>query len=370
MRVTCDRKALLAAMGAVSGVVPSRSPKPILTHVLLTADADGATLSATDLEIGICHVVLGVKVDDQGSAVLPAAKFTSILSASNDAEMWIETQDDAILVQGKHAKYRLPSEDPNLFPQVPAFDAGEFYSIEAAALRLAIRRTQYATDAESTRYALSGTLCDVNGGVLTMVGTDGRRLAMQPVDVVPVNGCVAPDPLPVVPLKALRLLDRILSDSVDIVRLAFEAGRSVRVQTDQATIYSRLVEGRFPRYGDVVPPTWKSTVTITAGSLNGAVAQASILTSDESRGVDFAFADDVLTLSASNAIGSAQIQVPIEFSDEPVSVSLDPRFVAEALKPMDPATELTLRVSDSKTAVVVLADDGFQYVVMPLSRDR
>ena len=126
MRALCNREALLTAFGMVSGVVPARSPKPILQNVKLIAEADeGSVLMGTDLEVGIRHRVLGVKVEQPGSVILPTAQIGSILRTSTDVELAIETDDERLVIRGLHSEFTLPVEDANLFPEVPDFAASE-----------------------------------------------------------------------------------------------------------------------------------------------------------------------------------------------------------------------------------------------------
>ena len=118
MRALCNREALLTAFGMVSGVVPARSPKPILQNVKLIAEADeGSVLMGTDLEVGIRHRVLGVKVEQPGSVILPTVQIGSILRTSTDSELTIDTNDERLVVRGLHSEFTLPVEDANLFPE-------------------------------------------------------------------------------------------------------------------------------------------------------------------------------------------------------------------------------------------------------------
>ena len=134
MKARCKRKELLAAFGMVSGVVPARSPKPILQNVKLVVDPElGTTLMATDLEVGIRHKVYGVTAYEPGSVILPTNKMQSILSTSADAELDIETEGDHLLVNGLYARFRLPSEDPSLYPEVPDF-AGKRGTLQTRAI--------------------------------------------------------------------------------------------------------------------------------------------------------------------------------------------------------------------------------------------
>ena len=374
MKAMCQRKELLAAFGMVSGVVPARSPKPILQNVKLVADPEsGSVLMATDLEVGIRHRVLGVIADEPGSVILPTQKMQEILSRSSDKEIYIETEGEKLHIRGLYAKYQLQSEDPSLYPEVPDFGATSYHVVAASDLRRLIRRTMFATDADSTRYALGGVLIELTGDTITMVGTDGRRLAKMEATAEAENGATTPTGSPVIPLKALKLIDRNLDDENLSVHIAIQAGSAVLIRTsDQgAIIYSRLVEGRFPRYQDVFPTDVEVRIPLAVALLRQAVEQASILTSDESRGVDFRFAGETLTLSSQAAdLGSSQVTMPIHYEGKEVDITFDPRYLTDALKTVADDAVITAELIDHKNAAVFKTEDRYTYVVMPLTRDR
>lgn len=372
MKALCNREGLLAAFGMVSGVVPLRSPKPILQNVKLVADADeGSVLMGTDLEVGIRHRVLGMKVDQPGSVILPTARFGSILRTTPDEEIAIETDGDNLMVRGLHAEFQLPGEDPSLYPEVPDFAATAYHIVTAANLRKLIRRTMFATDVESTRYALGGVLVELTPESITMVGTDGRRLARMVAPAEAENAAANPAGSPVIPVKALKLLERNLNDNDPPVHIAVQAGAAVLVRTELAVIYSRLVEGRFPRYQDVFPSHVEVKVPLEAGPLRMVVEQASIVTSDDSRGVDFQFGGGLLKLASQAAdVGSSHVELPIRYEGRPVEITFDPRYLIDALKTLDDTTTLTAELIDAKNAAVFKTDDRYTYVVMPLTRDR
>jgi DNA polymerase-3 subunit beta len=372
MKALCDREGLLAAFGMVSGVVPARSPKPILQNVKLVADPDeGSVLMATDLEVGIRHRVIGMKVDEPGAVILPTNRVGSILRTSTDQELALEADGDQLVVRGLHSEFKLPAEDPGLYPEVPDFAATSFHVVAAADLRKLIRRTMFATDVESTRYALGGVLVELTAESITMVGTDGRRLARMSAPAEAENGATTPSGSPVIPVKALKLIERNLSDDDPPVHLAVQSGTAVLVRTDRAVIYSRLVEGRFPRYQDVFPSNVEVKIPLESGLLRLAVEQASIVTSEESRGVDFQFGTGVLKLASQAAdVGSSHIELPINYEGKPVEITFDPRYLTDALKTLDDASLITAELIDAKNAAVFKTDDRYTYVVMPLTRDR
>jgi DNA polymerase-3 subunit beta len=175
----------------------------------------------------------------------------------------------------------------------------------------------------------------------------------------------------VIPVKALKMLERHLADEDPDVHLSVQSGAAVLMRTDTAVIYSRLVEGRFPRYQDVFPSHVEVRIPLEAGPFRIAVEQASIVTSEDSRGVDFRFASGLLRLTSEAAdVGRSFVELPIAYEGKTVEITFDPRYLIDALKTLDDTTSITAEMIDGKNAAVFRTDDHYTYVVMPLTRDR
>lgn len=373
MKALCDRESLLNAFGMVAGVAPPRSPKPILQNLKLVVDADqGSTLMATDLEVGIRYRVLGVAADRPGAVILPTQKTQSILKTSaGEKQLALEVDGDHLHIRGLSARFKLATEDPSLFPEFPEFKAAAYHVVNAADLKRLIRYTAFATEPESNRYALGGVLFDfAEAGTLTLVGTDGRRLAHAQADCEVEGTPEAPPAQPVVPAKALKLIERNLTDDEGVVHVAFPSSNAILVKAGQAEVYARLLEGRFPRYRDVFPAAPAHRVPMEAAMFRTRVELASIVTSDESRGVDFKFAPGQLTLSSSAAdVGSAQVEMPINYDGDPLEITFDTKYLLDALKVIPDDQTLTVELIDHKSAAVFRTEDRYTYIVMPLTRD-
>ena len=371
MKVTCDREALLAAFQTAAAVVPSRSPKPILQNIKLEVSDQGAILLATDLEVGIRINVPGIHVEVPGSAILPLGRFGSILRESSDANLQIESDGQATLVRGERSEFKLPAENPQEFPAVADFTDTSFHELPARLLKELIRRTIFATDNESSRYALGGVLLEMTSDKIIAVGTDGRRLAKMEVPARSEGGHQSGDAMTIVPTKAMQLIERTLTDGDAEIQIAARANE-VLVRGPRATIYSRLVEGRFPKWRDVFPQrTNVARVELTVGPLHSAVRQAAIVTSEESRGIDFNFDAGALVLSGRVAeVGQSRVELPIAYEGPGIAITLDPRYVSDFLKVLDQEKIVTLELKDAESAAVCSTDDGYGYVIMPLARDH
>jgi DNA polymerase-3 subunit beta len=371
MKVTCDREKLLAAFQTASAVAPARSPKPILQNVKLEVSADSAIVMATDLEIGIRVVVPGVEAEVPGSAVLPINRFASILRESSDATLRLETDGRGTTVRGERSEFRLSAENPDEFPAVASFSEKKYQEISARLLRELIRRTVFATDNESSRYALGGVLLEMTSDQITAVGTDGRRLARMEGPAKSVGGHETGDNTTIVPTRAMQLIERALSDPDAEIQIAAR-GNDILVHTPRATIYTRLVEGRFPKWRDVFPKRDDVVkLEMIVGPLYSAVRQAAIVTSEESRGVDFTFGDGKVVLAGKAAeVGQSRVELPIAYDGPSLGITLDPRYLNDFLKVLDPEKTFTLELKDAESAAVCLTDDGYGYVIMPLARDH
>jgi DNA polymerase-3 subunit beta len=372
MKLTCDREQLLSAFQTAASVAPTRSPKPILRNVKIEAAKEAVILVATDLEIGIRIQVPGMEVEAPGTALLSIDRFGSILrECSADSRLFLETTQSGTLVRGERSEFRLPGENPEEYPSVTPFSEGKHHELPARLLRELVRRTLFATDNESSRYALGGVLLEMTEKRITAVATDGRRLAKMEGPAQGVGGHQTADTMTIVPSRAMQLMDRAIIEPDAQVQIAARAN-DILVSTPRVTIYSRLVEGRFPRWRDVFPQRQEAQkIELPVGSLHSAVRQAAIVTNDESRGIDFKFAEGMLTLSGQAAeIGQAHVELPIAYSGPAVSITLDPRYMSDFLKVLDSDKTFTLELKDAESAAVCSTDDGYGYVIMPLARDR
>jgi len=275
-------------------------------------------------------------------------------------------------ISSGHSEFRLSPEDPAEFPPVAAFDEESYFAIPGDALRESIRRTLFATDVESTRYALGGVLVEPGEQGLTLAATDSRRLAVVEVACTkhgdPGSG---PSSGAVIPSKAMSLIEKSIAGAEDSEVQVALRGNDVLVKSGNGTIVSRLVEGRFPKYRQVIPSDTPIVIDMIAGPFHTAVRQAQIVTSDESRGVDFTFSEGNLTLQCQAAdVGASKTEMPIPSHGAAVTITSDPRFVAATVRVLDPETSFTLHLTDGESQAVARVGDGYIYVIMPLSRDR
>ncbi len=371
MKVTCDREKLLHAFQTAAGVAPSRSPKPILQNLKLEAGAERTTLIGTDLEVGIRIEVAGFNVEVPGHVVLPISRFGSILRESSDEKLDLQSDGQKTLVRGERTEFQLPSENPDEFPDVVTFGEETYHELPGRFFRELIHRTVFATETESSRYALGGVLLEMTADGITGVATDGRRLAKQESPATAVKGHATGDTMTIVPTRAMQLIERVLADGEESIQIAAR-DNDVLVRSGAATVYSRLVEGRYPKWRDVFPRgEGVAQIELPVGPFHAAVRQAAIVTSENRRGVDFTFGGGNVVMVAHGAeFGESHVELPIAYDGQEIPVMLDPRYMIDFLRVLDPEQTFTIELRDAKSAAVCRTDDGYGYVIMPLSREQ
>src|SRR5260370_21599398 len=219
MKVRSPREGLLSAFQVVNAAVPSRDLKLILQNVKAIAEEDRCTLLATDLELGIRLEVRGMRVEEPGEALLPDQRTIAMLSESTDEELSIDANPQACLIRGQLNEFEMGGEDPKGFPDVPVFSTDKYHELPAGMLREMIRRTIFAAATENPRYAVTGVLWELHEDNARLVATDGRRLAVIQGPAGDHGGQHTQGQTPVVPTKAMALLERNLQDPDRAVRV-------------------------------------------------------------------------------------------------------------------------------------------------------
>ncbi len=369
MKVVCHREGLLSACQLTSAAVATRDVKPVLRNLKAVVEEDRCTLMATDLELGIRLDVRGIQADEPGEALLPTTRLISILRESQDESMEIEATPDSCVIRGEKNEFEMPGEDPAAFPDVPSFGNEEkYHEFTAGVLREMIRRTIFSVaSGEQLRFgATTGILWDLDGDEAVLVATDGRRLAWAKGAAQAHGGHTTKGQTPVVPAKAMSLLERNLTEPDELVKVSLRANE-VLMKTERAMIYSRLVEGRFPNYRQVMPQKHRTRVPIVAGLFAAAVRQAAIMTDDESKRVRFHFEDNLLTLRAAGAeTGKSRVEFPVEYSAPPLDINFDPKFLIDLLKVVEPDAALLMDLDEPTKPVVLRFEPNYRYVVVPL----
>lgn len=362
MEFTAQREQFAEAFGKCAAATLARSPKEILQSVHVTIDGSEAKLVGTDMETTVV-VRTPVDVKSPGQVLLPVSRFSQMLRDVQSDQFTLSDNGSGFKFSAQYASYDIPSANPDEYPK-PSDIEGTRVTLPASLVHSALHRTTYATDADSSRYALGGVRIEQDGDRLVFVGTDGRRMGC-----VHVPGCTGEFNGVVVPSKACELIQKfkLVGDveiTADLNNIQFTSG--------QVSLVSRLVEGRFPNWRQVIPnKDNRSTAKITAGSLASAIRQVAIVADTETRGILCEFTNDNLHLtSKSSEKGCAVVTAPMEYSGESVKLRVDYQFVLQFLKALESTDNVSVLVASPKESILFMDEYDGQYVVMPMAIEQ
>lgn len=358
--MTVSAATLSAALRSVSAAVPTRSPKPVLQNVLIR---DGV-ITATDLELRITAPLDGSRGH---TLLLPFARLSAIIgSLVGTDEVTLAVDGTVCTVTGGSGEWKIPVEDAAEFPAGDYKAATPIARLPSDQFVALVNSVRFATDNESSRFALGAVLVEFKDGTLTFVGTDGRRLCAASADIdQDTDDCEI-----LAPRRVVDVLVR-LCKGAQAIQLE-RTGSDVVATIDGVVVQAKLVEGRFPKWRDVEPQTEATPSLVVAGALLHAFRQAAICTSEESKGVTLAITDEGLWLHGqSSAYGESSATCGLVEAGQACTVKLDPRFVREWLEcgSIDPAETVCLTATDGDSAVVLSASETIRTVIMPLARD-
>lgn len=366
MKVICNRGALLEALMVTGNAVASRTPKPVLQCVKLTAADDRLTIAATDLEVAIRYSDPQVQIEQPGEALLPADKFRDIVRESVDDTLSIEVEKDNAHIKGQDSHFKIFTQPVSDFPPVPDFEGEADFELPGGQLKALIGQTLFAAAKESTRYAFNGVLVVAKGKKISLVSTDGRRLAMANGDLASSGKLGKDGARAIVPSKALQLVDKLIDDPEEKVGFQIRENQVI-FHTSSATLTSNLVEGQFPPYEDVIPKDTDKKMTAGTADFLSAIRRAALLTTEESKGVRMSFGKKGLVLtSRSPESGEATINFACKYEGADVEIGFNPTFLTEALRVVD-NDEVSFELTAPNRPGLLKGGASFLYVIMPVN---
>lgn len=363
MKLSCDRQELADALTLAASIVPARSTKPILQNVMVRAGEEGIEVLATDLEVGLRARVEQADVERRGAALLPAQKALAILRELEGEKVEISFDDRVTTLAAGGSRFRIVSEDPQEFPEIPGFEEKDAIHFGRTQLEGMIRKTAFAAAQEGARYALNGVLFDLRGDRLRLVATDGKRLALaeRPIELASAQTFAR-----VVPSKAVALLARIAHPDDPTIAIVFKE-TSMLAKSSRAVLSAQLLQGHFPPYEEVIPKDQEKKLDLEAAPFQAALRRAALLTTKDSQAVRFSFGFNKVTLSSRTPeLGESQVELPVVYPYDPLEIGFNPQYLIDALKVLDQA-RFTLELRDETSPGLVREGEGYAYVVMPIN---
>lgn len=369
MKFTIDRAALLRALNHVQSVVERRNTIPILSNVLMRAEGDVLSLTATDMDLEINESV-AANIETAGATTAPAHTLHDIVRKLPDGstvEIELNADGTQMTVTAERSKFKLSCLPVADFPALGAGDLPQSFSLPANSLRAIIDRTRFAMSTEETRYYLNGIYlhhAEQEGvPVLRAVATDGHRLARFEM---PLPEGATDMPGIIIPRKAIQELRKLSDDAADSIKISLSESK-IRFEFDHIVMTSKLIDGKFPDYERVIPQGNDKIVEVDPAAFTSAIDRVSTISDGKSRAVKINFQGKTMTISASSAeAGSATEHVEVN-GDTDIEIGFNAKYLLDITSQIEgEGCRLTLADAASPTIIQDNSDTSALYVLMPL----
>ncbi len=361
MNINANREELSLALQTIQNIIPNRTPLPILSNILIQTEKNNLQLVATDLDIGML-LSIPANIDTKGSITLPARRIGSIIKdlPENDVEITVKKNNVTIVRSGK-CVFKLIGIDSEEFPSLPKIEKGTEIKIKTSVIKEMLEMTSFAISKDESRYVLNGLLFIIKNQKLTFVATDGRRLSLRTENIEVNKTC---NVKAIVPNKTVLQLERILGDTDEVTINIGE--NQILFKISNILLISRLIEGEFPDYSQVIPEESKNKVFIKRGEFLNTLRRATILTTTESLGVRLDVSKDDMVVSKNTPdVGELKEKVPIEYVGKQISIGFNPVYLIEALKNIK-EEEIAFELTQPEKPGVIRIADKYIYLALPM----
>ena len=361
MKIKVSKEKVLNSLQKVQSVVSSRTTLPILSNVLIKAEKDRIRLTATDLDVS---VVAGceAQVVKAGATTLPARRVFSIFKElpGPDVELEVDDKNQASIRSG-NSFFKLVGAAEDEFPPLPKLDAAKTYVLEQSTFRDMLRNTAYAASHDESRPMLNGVLLSFKDGKLAVVATDGRRMALHEQEVEFPKGAEADL---ILPFKTVDELTGTLQSEGQLKILT--TAKQVAFEFDDITVISKLVEGTFPNFRQVIPAQAEEHVVIERETLLNAMHRVSLVSGDNSTSAKLMFTKNKLEISISAPnVGEASETITTKYTGRAITIAFNPDFLMDPLRTLT-SDDVTLELTDDMNPGVIKCNIPFLYVIMPM----
>jgi DNA polymerase-3 subunit beta len=361
MKFSVTKEKLLECLQQVQNVVSTRTTLPILSNVLLQTNGSEVRLTTTDLDVGV-RGSFEAQIEKEGATTLPARRLFTIIRELPSSEIQFDVDGkNAASIRSGQSFFKILGLPEEEFPPLPKFDDSKVVTMRQKDLRDGLRKTSYAISTDETRYVLNGVLFSFKDNKLTLVATDGRRLAMLDIDLEFPRSHEADI---IVPTKAVTELQRLLTDDGE-VRVSVGSGQ-IAFDLNNTLLVSKLIEGNYPNYRQVIPGEMKERVTLERETFLNSLRRVSLLASDKSNSIKLNFSKNNIDITANTPeVGEAKESLPVAYKGREFSIAFNPEFLMAPLRNLS-EDEIFLDLIDEMSPGVIKIQSPFLYVLMPM----
>ena len=360
MKIKTTKENLLIGIQAVQNIVSSKATLPILSNMLIETKANALKLNTTDLDIGIsCEIP--VSIQEEGGITIPAKRFSDIVRELPPGDAVITTKkNNQIDIEGENCRFKLIGLPKEEFPKFPEFKDKEAVLIDQGVFKEMLHLTSFAVSHEESRYVLNGLLFEITGNSMRIVATDGRRLAKIEKKI---QSAAEKNISVIIPLKAVMEILRNLKDTGNVSIVT--GANQVLFDINGILIATRIIEGEFPNYNQVIPKEATPKVKMKTQDLLSAIRRANLLATPDFQAVKFEVFNDKLVVSKTTPdIGESREEISVEYGGQELIVGFNPQYLIDVLKNIaEEKIEFELVASD-KPGVIRLGD--YLYLALPM----
>lgn len=372
MKFTITRQNLHNGLAAVSSSIPSKTTLPVLSNILFETDDDGVWMSGTDLDVSV-RVKVPAEIHEAGSLTAPGKKLQEITRELPSAPVEISTRGDQIALACGHSNFKLNGLPADEFPSLPAVDFEAAVQVGGEDLQRLIQHTSFAVSTEESRPILNGVLWELREGSMRMVATNGHRLARMGVPTGP--GSITSTDF-IVPPAALSQVQRLLKDA-DEIEVAWDSDADgaarknhLGFRSGPTEVYTRLIEGAYPNYEQVIPKDNDKVATIDKKALESAVRRMAVVASDQTHRIRLRFENDRVHLNVLTPdLGEGHDELDLSYGGEEIEIGFNANYLLEVLRYMPtPEVKLSFKAPERAATIEPDGEDAADYLclVMPL----
>lgn len=361
MKIIVEREKFIKALQKVSNIIGSRSTLPVLANVLMETQNGKLVLTTTDLEIRITTSV-EAEIISEGKTTMPAKKLFTLASkfTGDKIDFSCNENNHADIVCGT-SNVKLLGLATDDFPTLIEFESRKSLKFKEVDFARMLDQISYSVSLDETRKVLHGILCSIKENNVTMVATDGKRLALS--EKVP-ESFEGEDGDTIIPLKTALEIKRLLGGD-GLVTINF-AEKQIEFVTETVTVISKLIEGNYPNYRQVIPGSFSKIVEIPTSEMLSKLDLVSAALADNSSYIVLTLENDMLQLEGSStSIGEVKDYIKVEYNGDKLDVSFNPTFLSDPLKHSD-SDKVKMKLNDGFSPVAIEGNDGFLYVIMPM----
>ncbi|AGA67581.1 DNA polymerase III, beta subunit [Desulfitobacterium dichloroeliminans LMG P-21439] len=364
MKVYCSKDSLLTGVNTVQKAVSSKNTLPVLQGIMIKAEGQSLIFEATDLEIGI-RCVVPAQVEEEGVAVLPSRIFSDLVRKLPDAAIILELENDIITIKYYESDLSLRGYDPEEFPLLPDLLDAETFDLPVSLFKTMIKQTIFTCSTEESRPVFTGCLLQIEDNTIRLIATDTHRLAYRFAEIPNTDQFKFQG---IIPAKTLGEIYRLLREEDENLIIRFNPSQIV-FQFGSVYLLSRLIEGQFPNYKQVIPQSCQTKVILPTKLFQESVERASLLARDGSHTsiIKLTIDTEHLSIDQASDLGKITEQMEIRKEGNDVKIAFNSKFLLDVLKIID-SEEIIFELSGPYSPGIIrpVDDPDYLYLALPV----